>query len=276
MHILVPLDGSEYGQAAGRVALQLAAALPDARVTALHVVNVRVASGNLLRDLTGHLGFEPAVVSDEIEKQHVAAGRAVLGAFATEAKGRGIDVQMDLATGAVPAVIAERSAQADLVVMGLRGETEERFPGQGGRLAASLPSQMGTPLLLVPPGLSALRGVAVGYDGSTGARHAVRALRAVAGPLGLPVHGIYVRDGDADDAGDALMKELAESVAPLEVHPHLVASDDPHAAILDVALTEGIDLVALGFTGRSKLRDFAFGTLSETALLAGSTAVLIA
>lgn len=276
MHILVPLDGSAYGRAAGQVALQLAEAHPDARVTALHVVNVRVSSGNLLKDLTGHLGFEPAVVSDQIEKQHKAAGQAVLGTFATEAAGRGVKVATELVSGAVPAVITEQAADADLVVMGLRGETEERFPGQGGRLSVSLPSQVDTPLLLVPPGLGALRGVAVGYDGSIGARHAVRALRAVAAPLGLPVHGIYVRSGDGDDAGDALLTELADDLAPLQLERHVVTSDDPHAAILDVALTEGIDLVALGFTGRSKLRDFAFGTLSEAAVLAGSTAVLIA
>jgi nucleotide-binding universal stress UspA family protein len=274
MHILVPVDASTFSTAAGAVAIQLAKGIPGARVTALHVVNVRVASGNLLRDLPGHLGFEPAVVSAEVASEHMEQGKRALQAFAARAEAQGVTVHQEMRAGQVPTVISDVAADADLVVMGLRGETEEKFPGQGGRLAALLPGQVGTPLLLVPQNMEEIHGVALGYDGSTGAKHAVRALRSFAEPLGLPVHGIFVASSADEQAG--VLRELEEKLSPLTVHRHRVVGDDPHAAILDVARREGAEVVALGFTGRSKLRDFAFGTLGEAALLEGSTAVLIA
>ena len=274
MHIVVPLDGSQYSQAAGRIALQLASTLPDAHVPALHVVTVRVASGNLLQDLPGRLGFEPAVVSAEVEAAHLKAGQQIVDGFVAQADKLGVRVIREVRAGQIPAVIADVSADADLVIMGLRGRTEERHPGQGGRLSVNLPAAIETPVLLVPENVQSVHGVAIGYDGSVGAKHAVRALRSFAAPLGLPVHGIFVARTDDEEAG--ILGELEEKMAPLTVIRHRVVSDAPHDAILQVAREEDVDVVALGFTGRSKLRDFAFGTLSEAALLEGSTAILIA
>jgi len=276
MHIVVPLDGSSYSDAAAGVAIDLAAALKaqgrSVHLIGLHVVTVRVASGNLLADLPGRLGFEPAVVSAEVAEGHIAEGQKIVEAFAAQAAAKGLEVHQDVRAGSVPDVIVDCAADADLVVMGLRGETETKFPGQGGRLAALLPSRIDAPLLLVPPQTAHVHGVALGYDGSVGARHAVRALRRIAGPLEAPVHGIYV--GNEEDAAP-LFAELDEGMDPLEVTHHVVEGS-PHDAIVNKARDLGADVVALGFTGHSKLKDFAFGTLTERALLEGSMAVLIA
>ena len=202
----------------------------------------------------------------------MADGQRICQAFEALAAERGVPVTNDVRAGSVPDVIVDAAADADLVVMGMRGETESKFPGQGGRLAALLPSRIDAPLLLVPPQTTSIHGVAIGYDGSTGARHAVRALRMVAAPCETPVHGIYV--GDAGEAG-LLLDELDEKMAPLSVVRHVVTGS-PHEAIVSTAREAGADVVALGFTGQSKLKDFAFGTLTERALLEGSMAVLIA
>jgi len=276
MHILVPLDGSAFSDAAAKVALHLAAAMKAAgdepRVTGLHVVTVRVASGNLLRDLPGHLGFEPAVVSAEVAAEHLADGQRVVDAFAAQAAEKGVEVTLDVRAGSVPDVIHDASVDADLVIMGLRGETETKFPGQGGRLSALLPSRIDAPLLLVPPQTQSIGSAAIGYDGSDGARRAAKELRAVIGPVDAPIHGIYV--GSAS-AAQPLLAELVEKVAPLRVAQH-VTTGQPHEAIMAKAREVGADVVALGFDGHNKLKDFAFGTLTERALLEGSMAVLIA
>lgn len=267
MHILVALDGSSHADAVTAVAIQIAQAHDDCQLTALHIVNVRVASGNLLADLSGHLGFEPAVVSAKIEAEHLANGRAIVGAFAKEARAAGLDVVEEVRAGALPATLAEAAADADLVIMGFRGETEDRWPGQGGRLAANLPTEH-TPVLLVPTGLRAIKTVVVGYDGSQGAMLAVRATRAALIALHPEIHGVFVGDD-----GTAVLDELSQRIGhPVEHH---VLTGNPHEVLLGLAKTMPADVVALGFSGHSKLKDFVFGTLGEEALLDGTTAVLL-
>ncbi len=267
MHILVALDGSSHAEAVTAVALQLAEAHENCTVTALHVVSVRMASGNLLADLPGHLGFEPAIVSAEVESEHLANAKAIVGAFAKEAAARGIEVKEEVRAGAVPAVISECAADADLLILGVRGETEDRWPGQGGRLAASLPTH-NTPVLLVPKGLRAIEKVVVGYDGSQGAMLAVRAVRATLMALHPEIHGVFVGDD-----GTAVLDELSDRIGhPVSRH---VLSGDPHEVLLELAKTLPADVVALGFSGHSKLKDFAYGTLGEKALLDATTAVLL-
>lgn len=267
MHILVALDGSSHADAVTAVAIQLAKAHQPCTVTALHIVNVRMASGNLLADLPGHLGFEPAIVSAEVESEHLANAKAIVGAFKKAADVEGVEVIEEVRAGAVPAILAEMAADADLLVMGFRGETEDRYPGQGGRLAANLPMD-NTPIMLVPKGLRGIHKVVVGYDGSTGAIHAVRTTRSVLMQLSPELHGVYVGED-----GTAVLDELQQRVGhPVERH---VVTGNPHEVLLRLAKTLPADVVVLGFSGHSKLKDFVFGTLGEEALLDGSTAVLL-
>jgi nucleotide-binding universal stress UspA family protein len=165
-----------WARAAGNLALQLAAAQPS-RLTAVHVVNVRSASGNILQDLPGHLGFEPAVVSDEIVAAHTQAAQKLLTRFAELADEKGLDHEERIETGTVSATLLSLGEGADLVVMGVRGETEEKFSGQGGALCAWLPPRLDTPILWAVPGAAPIGAVALGYDGSPAAKHAVRAIR---------------------------------------------------------------------------------------------------
>jgi len=270
MNILVAIDGSTTSEAVRHVALQVAQGHPGCTVTALHVVAVRVASGNLLQDLPGRLGFEPAVVSAEVESAHLQHGRALVSAFAQHANDKHVKVVSDLRAGAIPQVLSEVAATADLLVLGARGETEDKFPGQGGRLMGSLPADH-TPILVVPKGVERLESVTIGFDGSHGARRAARVLRTVIVPMRLPIHSVFVGD---EAEGQALLTEL-DGLLGVTTTRHVVTGV-PHDAIFSTARTVGSSVVVLGFSGRSKLKDFLFGSTAERAVLQGRHAVLLA
>ena len=270
MHLLVALDGSSHGDTVAGVALQLAQAIPNATVTALHVVNVKVASGNLLQDIPGHLGFEPAIVSAEIEAEHLRDAQAIVGAFASRAEALGVKVQQVVRAGAIPQVITDAASAADLLIMGARGETEDRFPGQGGRLVGNLPMR-NTPILVVPKGIDHIDAVSLGYDGSTAAGHAARAVRAVFVAAQIPVHGIFVC---GEGGGGTTLDELDQRLGVAATH-HVVTGS-PHDAIVATAVSSGSQVVALGFSGHSKVKDFLFGTLGDRILAEGKLAVLLA
>jgi nucleotide-binding universal stress UspA family protein len=271
IHLLVPLDSSQWSRAAGNIAMQLAEAQPS-RVTAVHVVNVRSASGNILQDLPGHLGFEPAVVSDDIVRAHTEAAQALLQRFAELADEKGLDHEERVETGTVSDTLLSLGEGADLVVMGVRGETEEKFQGQGGALCAWLPPRLDTPVLWAVPGAYPVQGIAVGYDGSVAAKHAVRAIRHFLEPLKVPVHGIYV---SSDGSGGEILDELAGELPQCNVVPHVIQGTDPHLTLIETAEAVGAQLLVLGFKGKSRLKDFLFGTSTERILLSGKVAVLI-
>lgn len=271
--ILLPLDKSRCAQAAQKVALQLAAARPGSQVVALHVVNLKPGSGNFLEDLPGRLGFEPAVVPGEIARDARKEGQALLDAAIAAGREAGVAVEGTLEVGPVARTILRHSRLADLVIMGLRGETEERFAGQGGEMIAWLPARLSTPFMMLPQGVERLERVAIGYDGSLSAQHALRAARTVLNGTDMPVDALYVsRDG----SGGEVLDEVVEALPERTVTKHVVKGADPHTALVQEAGKLGVSVLALGFRGKNKLKDFLFGTTTERIAIQGSLGVLVA
>ena len=116
--ILVPTDGSEHGQRAAAYAIALAERA-DAVLHALYVVD------------TDEFG-EPALSTTEIVvAEEEERGREVLSTVAEAAGRRGIPVKTTCCHG-VPDETIEAHAdevEADLIVLGERGQTHERRAG---------------------------------------------------------------------------------------------------------------------------------------------------
>lgn len=273
LSILLPLDGSSYAAAARRVAIQIARGHANSRITALHVVNLRPGSGNVLQDLSGRLGFEPAVVSDEHAEAARKRGEEILDEFAAEAQAAGVQFERVVVTGVVSQSILDQSQQADVIVMGMRGVTEDRFPGQGGEMLSWLVPRIDVPILLLPRHTRSIQRVALGYDGSIAARHAVRAVRQVIDALPIAIDAIYVsRDG----SGGEILDEVDRALPELTVTHHVVQGTSPHAALAESAERLGVDVLALGFRGKNKLKDILFGSTTERFGIDGNLGLLIA
>ena len=273
VRILLCVDGSSFSDAASAIALQLLAALDGATLTVVHVVNVIAPTGKPLQDLKGRLGFEPAVVNPEVAAKHDADGKLILDVFGKKAADAGYTVNTVLEHGAVGERIVHHARHADLLVIGLRGATEDRHPGQGGSALNSILDQITIPAMFVPRGAKRIGAMAIGYDGSVGAAHAVSALRLIAPGLGVPIHAIYVSDDGADGAAvlDELDRELGQ-----DTYRHIVRGDHVHTVLARAAVEAGADLIALGFKGKSPLGDFFFGTATEFILNNTKLVVLVA
>jgi nucleotide-binding universal stress UspA family protein len=271
--ILLAVDGSPYSEAATQVAADLLAADPHTELTALHVVNVVEASGNLLKDLPGRLGFEPAVVRPEVHDAHEAAGREQLAAVKAAAEARGREATTVLEHGAVVERIVHWAARFDLLILGLRGETEARHPGQGGGSVHTVLSETTTPALLVARGTQRLTGVALGYDGSEAARRALAAALPLARQLKLPVHAIFVGEAhEFEGIRGGLERELGG-------HPHeahVVQGESVHRALAEAAEASAANLLVMGFRGQNPMRDFLFGSSTEFIVESTSLNLLIA
>jgi nucleotide-binding universal stress UspA family protein len=116
--ILIPTDGSAHAQRAAAHAITLAKR-EDAALHALFVVN------------THEMG-EPALSSMEILiDEHEDRGRKVLAAIAEAAEKRGVTVETTCCHGEPTEEIRKYADEvdADLIVVGERGETHEHREG---------------------------------------------------------------------------------------------------------------------------------------------------
>jgi nucleotide-binding universal stress UspA family protein len=273
IRILLPHDGSTCAQAATSVALQLASSLTDVQLVVLHVVNVRPATGNFLEDLSGRLGFEPAVVRSDVADAKQASGDLILSTVAERARAAGVSVETVQVTGVVSETVLEHSHDKDLVVMGIRGQTEDRYLGQGGEMSSWLPQRSSTPVLLVPAAVESVSSIAVGWDGSAAARHTLRPVRRIAAAAGLAVHAIHVTpDGTG---GTALLDELDGMLDGVELYKHVVQGTRAHRTLVEAAQQCGANVLALGYLGRSKVKDLFFGSSTERILMDQQLAVLV-
>ncbi|MFT7518963.1 MAG: nucleotide-binding universal stress UspA family protein [Kiritimatiellia bacterium] len=273
LKILFCSDGSSFSEAACRVALQLAKAHPDAVLTVMHVVNVKRAAKNILQDLPGRLGFEPAVVSEEVERTYKQRGEEILSEVVRDAELLGLSVTTLIETGAVAERISYHSRHADIVIVGMRGTTEDSHPGQGGGNLDQLLHSVTAPVLFVGRGHQKVDSIGLGYDGSEGAAHALKAAGMLAAALKVPLHTIFIA---TEGASGAVLDECNEHYPDHDIQQHVVVDDDPHTAIARVAEANGANVIAVGFTGRSKLRDFLYGTAADYILINTKLMVLVA
>lgn len=275
--ILVPVDESAWSQAALTCALRIAERAPDeVELVALHVLNVTHITGKLLHDIAGMLGFEPVVVPEQVEELYRKRGERVLDRFLARCAEQKVRGRALLERGAVVRTVLAHAARADLVVLGARGETEETYPGQGGSTMEQIARRPPTSVLVVNRDAPQLRGLTLGYDGSDGSNLALREVRRLAELLRIPVSIWYVADGrrppghDPTDEAASYLEEKGIAVT------HGAVEGEAHEALVVQAGEAQHDVLALGYRGRSLLKELVLGRVTERLLGELEMAVMVA
>ena len=102
---------------------------------------------------------------------------------------------------------------------------------------------------------------------------AIRPVRRIAAATGLPVHAIHVTP--TGEGGEELMGELDSLLASVDVHKHVVEGARAHQTLVEAAKSHGANVLAVGYLGRSKLKDLFFGSATERILIDQKLAVLV-
>ena len=273
--ILVPMDESPWSIAAAEVAIGLARRAPDrVSLTGVHVVNVTHIQGRLVEDIAGMLGFEPIVVPEKVEAAFVERAEAILARIAERCAAEGVSCRTHIERGAVVDRLVLLAEIHDLVILGASGETEERFPGQGGGTVDRLIRRAGTSTLVVKADQREIDGITLGWDAIDGAARALRAVARLVEVIPMPVQALFVgTEADADAARSAL--EDASAVVGLQPEWSW-CEGEAHEALPAEALSLNRDVLALGFRGRSRLKAIFLGRTTEWVLHNVDISVLVA
>jgi nucleotide-binding universal stress UspA family protein len=303
--LLVPLDGSDFGEHALPLALGLARRLG----AALQVVRVYVPPWGVYAELGGHYDETVDRALRERDREYLDA---VVKRLATIAD---IPLSSALLDGPVADMIDRHAAAtgADLLVMTTHGRGPlARF--WLGSVADALVRQGSIPVLVVRPQEAApdlaqepvVRRVLIPLDGSALAEQVLEPALALGAatqaeytllrvvqpmipgghiPASAKVSGLRepllkqlqaLHRQESTEAQEYL-ERIAERLRAraLTVQTRVVSQERPATAILEDASAHGADLIALATHGRGGLKRLLLGSVADKVLRGGATPVLV-
>lgn len=268
--ILACTDGSAYAPGVYDHTAWAARRLV-ARVHVLHLLDPH-RENPAVADYTGTIGLDAqAHLMEELVAAEQAKGRAaqtkgrlILASARQRLEAAGVtDIVADQKHGSLLDGIAEFEDEADLVVLGKRGESAALDPHHlGGNLERVIRS-CHHPVLVTPPVFGPMERMLIAFDGGPSAIKAVD--YAVSGPLlqGMACH--LLRTGKVDDDARWFLGEAAEKLrkAGYDVTAHAIPGD-PETVIAETVKREGIQLLVMGAYGHSRIRQFIVGSTTTT------------
>lgn len=291
--ILVPLDGSEVAERALPMAMKLAdkgqGSITLLRVPYVHPVRIETQSG-------GYGWLYPEQAEEQTLQDAVTYLEAVREKWAPE----NVTVHTMAISGDPAAVIIDTvvDQKTDLICMtthGHSGFTRWMLGSVTERVLRSAPCPV-----MVFRESRAIRRVLIALDGSALAEQALRPGLEVARRLGarvtllqvvtaVPVpHDVifqlemaeggiadYVAAGALEDAEHYLTgvaKEAARYGVAIETHVHI---GPPAASIVDYSADNEVDLIVMATHGRSGLRRWVYGSVTEKVLRSGQCTLLV-
>jgi nucleotide-binding universal stress UspA family protein len=275
-NILLPVDDSPAFEGAFATALELVSRGAGAtQIDALYVLSVSKRKGRFFDDFSGMLGFEPVLVPERVEAWYREKGELLLQDVARRARDAGYSAKLELDQGAVLDRVLHHASGADLVVAGVGDEGVVALSGQGEITPARFLKSVGTTVLLSTDRKVEFRGVCLGFDGSGGARGALRSVRRLAEFVGCPVHVVYANDGrQAEDFDPTEEAAVILREAGVQVTVSCQAGE-AHEVLQGECQAKNFDMLAVGYRGRSGLNGRFLGRVTECLADEMATALLV-
>ncbi|MXQ14863.1 universal stress protein [Microvirga makkahensis] len=262
--ILALIDGSAYAQSVCDLAAW-AATRTFAEVEFLHVLGRRETastpidlSGNLDADERDELLRELASLDEQKAKLALRRGRVLLDDAKARLEAAGVQkVSTKLRHGDLVETVVEFEADADLVVMGKRGEAADFAKGHLGSNLERVGRSSRKPLLVAARAYNPIQRFLVAYDGGPSAEKAIDYM--VRSPL---LHGaeceLLTVGGEGErgclDAAAARLREAGFAVQATLAPGH---ADDVIGNRMNLG---GIDLLVMGAYGHSRIRSLIVGS----------------
>jgi nucleotide-binding universal stress UspA family protein len=259
--LLIATDGSVYADVATECGAWLAARL-HARITVLYVIDARRLAGHFIRNISEILeSFPSEGIADRVRDYYRKQGNEALKRAASICERYRVTCQTDLQTGNVVKIVADASVDADLLVIGARGEDEEFETGFLGSVAEKLVRKVNRPVLLTGLQFREFRRALLAYDGSAAAREAMKMLARLTAALEMDVDAVQmVEEGDSTTA----LKDVVSYFKnyPFRLSTHYLTSDT-HAVIIEHAKEIGCDLMVMGAYDNRLADSLALGTTTD-------------
>ncbi|MGE6793218.1 universal stress protein [Pseudomonas guineae] len=212
------------------------------------------------------------------QKRHTLAmeqGRLMLEAARERVQTEGVEpAQLRQRHGDLVECLSELEADIRLLVIGRQGKTCDSFNQLLGSHLENVIRTLHRPILVSCGEFKAPQSYMLAYDGSATARKSLEMIAASPLLKDLPCHLVMI-GADTSDAREQL-KAAARVIegSASEVH-QVIRAGEVGPTLHAYQLEQGIDLLAMGAYGHSRIRQFLVGSTTSTLLRTSNSALLI-
>jgi nucleotide-binding universal stress UspA family protein len=265
-HLIALIDGSGYSQSVCDLT-RWVAERTDASVELMHVLGRRITdsepadlSGSLKLGARSALLKELADLDEQKNKLELKRGRLLLEEAKTGLEEKGVGtVTTKLRHGDLVETIAEFEGDADLILVGKRGEAADFAKLHLGSNLERVVRAANKPVLVASRAFKPINKFLIAFDGGESAMKAVRHIASGKLFTGLPCTLLSV-----GKPNDTLQEKLDEAATILRKAGYAVDAGivpgEPEDVIKDRIEAENIDLLVMGAYGHSRIRNLIIGS----------------
>lgn len=275
-NILACTDGSAYGEAACDYGLHMAKAF-GARLSALHVLDIRMIEGPLLADVSGIIGAaEYAASFTQFRELMEEKGRAIGKWFDVRANAAGVDAKCLVETGHPLHVILQKQASVDLLIMGRRGENEQHGMGLVGSTTDRAVRRLHGPCLVTPAEFKPVTSIVVGCDGSPFSAKVLDTAVDIALRLKAPLTVLSVAESTSTDDARRIAEEGRNNAVSRGCTAAVAVKDGIVSdAIVETLADTKCDLVVMGAHRHTRIREWFVGCTTMRVLADSAVPALL-
>lgn len=274
--ILLCTDGSPAADVATEYAAWLARHL-GSQVRALYVTDVRILEGPLMADIAGAFGAQPypGLIPrlQEIQREKAAT---ILAATGKRLELSSVPFTTTHETGKLVSLILEHEKEADLVVIGQRGEHAQWTNDMLGSSVERVVRASIKPCVVTPDRFQPVSHMLIAYDDSPSAHNALETALALAGSLKTEVTILAACQRETEEtASRALQVAHAEATKRnIPARAHLVHGDAAQQ-IITQAVALNAQLIVMGAYGHTRIREWILGSTTSHVLHKANVPVLL-
>jgi nucleotide-binding universal stress UspA family protein len=275
--ILLCTDGSPAASGAVEGALWLARQL-QARVRILHVTDIRLLEGPMLADLSGAMGAQPyTALLPQLRQIQKDKADVILGTAAKRCRDVGVECEVSHETGSLVHTMLQHEADADLVVLGQRGEHAQWLGDMLGSSVERMVRASVKPCLVVPPQFRKVTHMLLAYDGSDESAKALRFGLDLAAALGVKVTIVTACQRDQEESASRVLQQAHELARGRKVPAEAqLVHGDAETEILRLTDKTKADLVVMGAYGHTRIRELILGSTTSHVIRKADVPVLLA
>jgi len=279
--LIALVDGSVYSRSVCDHAAWIGRRTGGA-VELLHVIGRR-EGGSPPSDLSGSLSLgartalleELSALDEQRGKLAQRRGRAILEDARSVVEAAGLtEVCTRLRLGDLVEAVNESEAEAELVVIGKRGEAADFAKLHLGSNLERVARSSRGPVFVAARAFKPIARFLIAYDGGASSRKAVDSVARSRLFAGLPCR-LVTAGADSEES----RRRLADAAATLRAGGFEVSTavleGHPETAIAQVVEEEGIDLLVMGAYGHSRIRSLFIGSITAEMLRSCKVPVML-
>lgn len=273
--ILIPVDGSDHSKTAIKYGMYIAEKL-GATLIGLHVIDIRLIQGPFCGDLTGTLSpppYQDTILTVEASLEKLAD--SILNDLRERCGNKGLCREVKKVVGAIDDVIIEEGKNADWILLAQRGEHFHIDDGAIlGSTAESIVRLSGKPVLVTPANFIEIESIALAYDGSPPADHALQIATALSEKALWPLTIITI-SSDAKEA-DSIVRKLEPHLEGLTIDVEtLILTGKEDKVLLKFIRDGSVEMIVMGAFGHNRFHEFFLGSTTSSVIRNSSIPVLL-